>query len=111
MDSKLLTGTLEMLILDILARGPNYGYAISQAVFVQSHGYFELKEGSLYPALHRMERQKLVSAYWIETDEGRQRKYYKITSAGQKALNARREEWNRFSNAVNGVLGTNAAMA
>ncbi len=106
MDSKLVQGTLEMLILDVLARGPSYGYQISQTVVAQSQGYFEMKEGSLYPALHRMERGKWLTAYWVDTDEGRRRKYYKLTPSGQKALKAKREEWNKFAAGVAGVLNT-----
>ena len=68
MDSRLLSGTVEMLILDVLARGDSYGYQIAQTVLGQSDGYFQLKEGSLYPALHRLQRQKLLKAYWVEAD-------------------------------------------
>ncbi|MFV0445567.1 MAG: helix-turn-helix transcriptional regulator [Planctomycetaceae bacterium] len=67
-------------------------------------GRFELKEGSLDPALHRLERQQLLAASWSE-HEGRRRKYYKLTAAGKKALAARRDEWREFSAAVNSVLG------
>ena len=81
-----------------------YGYLIAQAVMSRSDGYFELKEGSLYPALHRMERQKLLRATWSESDEGRRRKYYKLTPAGQKALDQMREDWARFSKGVDSVL-------
>ncbi|MBX9654706.1 PadR family transcriptional regulator [bacterium] len=109
MDQKTLWGVLDMLILDVLASGPNYGYAISQSVVSASNGYFDLKEGSLYPALHRLERQRLLNSYWQETEEGRRRKYYKITSAGQAELNAKRKEWNEFSAAVGQVLGARHA--
>ena len=104
MDTKLLTGTLEMMMLDVLALGPSYGYEIVQTVLSRSGGRFELKEGSLYPALHRLERQKLLAAYWSEHD-GRRRKYYKLTAGGRKALEARRKEWQTFAAGVNGVLG------
>ncbi|MCA8994165.1 MAG: helix-turn-helix transcriptional regulator [Planctomycetaceae bacterium] len=104
MDSKLLNGFLEMLILETLSRCASYGYSITQTVRERSRGEFELKEGSLYPALHRLERQKLVESYW-ETAEGRRRKYYRITVEGSGVLDARRKEWREFSNAVNGVLG------
>ena len=70
MDSRLLSGTVEMLILDVLARGDSYGYQIAQTVLSQSDGYFQLKEGSLYPALHRLERQKLLRGYWVERAPG-----------------------------------------
>lgn len=105
MDSRLLWGALEMLILDVLVREPNYGYQIAQTVLDQSQGYFDLKEGSLYPALHRMERQRLLESYWVDTDEGRRRKYYRITPAGKAALTEKRAEWQRFAAGVQGVLG------
>jgi len=104
MDPKLLSGTLEMLALQVIARGPCYGYEIAQDVFGRSDGAVELKEGSLYPALHRMERGKLLESYWTEAD-GRNRKYYRITAAGRKALAAKRAEWQSFSGSINAVLG------
>jgi transcriptional regulator len=104
MNPQLLWGTLEMLILDVLSRGANYGYQVAQTVLVQSREYFDLKEGSLYPALHRMERQRLLQSYWVETEEGRRRKYYRITALGQEALAAKRAEWERFAAGVHGVL-------
>ena len=105
MDSRLLWGTVDMLILDVISRGPTYGYQITQTVGAQSQGYFELKEGSLYPALHRLERQKLLDSYWVDSEEGRRRKYYKLTAAGARALAERREEWRQFTAGVGGVLG------
>ena len=110
MDSRLLSGTVDMLILEVLAEADLYGYRIVRSVLERSKGTFELKEGSLYPALHRLERQKLLSSYW-EQAEGRRRKYYKLTAKGKKALAAKREEWKQFSDGVNGVLGVNYGMA
>ncbi|WP_437205649.1 PadR family transcriptional regulator [Planctomicrobium sp. SH664] len=104
MDTKLLAGTIEMLMLEVVSQGPSYGYEIVQTVLNRSGGHFELKEGSLYPALHRLERQKTLESYWTEID-GRRRKYYRITAAGRKALQAKRTEWQAFSGAVDGVLG------
>jgi transcriptional regulator len=104
MESKLLTGTVEMLLLEVVAPAPSYGYEIVQMVTGRSRGYFELKEGSLYPALHRLERQKLLTSYWRKAD-GRRRKYYKLTAAGRKALAAKKQEWASFTSGVNGVLG------
>jgi PadR family transcriptional regulator PadR len=135
MDSRLLSGTVEMLILDVLARGDSYGYQIAQTVLSQSDGYFQLKEGSLYPALHRLERQKLLGSYWVEKDRqsdaagmglggsgpgirasgdgagGRRRKYYRLTPKGQAALKAKRDEWQRFAAGVSGVLGQRSVVA
>ncbi len=109
MDSRLLWGTVEMLILEVVSAGQTYGYEITQQVFGLSDGYFELKEGSLYPALHRLERQKLLSSYWSEID-GRRRKYYKLTAAGRRALGAKRDEWLQFAAGVNGVLGVQCGL-
>lgn len=104
MDSRLLWGTVEMLILEVISEGRSYGYEIAQTVLSRSKGYFELKEGSLYPALHRLERQKLLSSSWQEAD-GRRRKYYDLTSMGRKALASRKKEWFEFTRGVQGVLG------
>ncbi|HEY1601153.1 MAG TPA: helix-turn-helix transcriptional regulator [Pirellulales bacterium] len=104
MENKLITGTVEMLMLEVISNGRSYGYEIVQTVLSRSGGRFELKEGSLYPALHRLERQKLLSASWAEF-EGRRRKYYDITPAGRSWLVARRQDWQAFASGVNGVLG------
>lgn len=110
MDSRLLWGTVEMLVLEVASNGPTYGYEIAQTVCSRSRGYFELKEGSLYPALHRLERQKLLASFWREVD-GRRRKYYRLTTAGAEALAARKQEWRSFSTGVQGVLGPAMQMA
>ncbi len=108
MDSQFPGSAFEMLILEVIGQGPTYGYEITQTVAERSNGYFELKEGSLYPALHRMERQKLLRASWREAD-GRRRKYYELTDAGRAELAARKESWLSFTSGVNGVLGLGRA--
>jgi len=110
MDTGFLNGTVELLLLAVVAEGPSYGYEITQSVLARSGGRFDLKEGSLYPALHRLEREKLLEASWSEY-EGRRRKYYKLTPGGRKALAARRNEWQAFSEGVRGVLGLNPQLA
>ena len=85
MDSQFLGSAVEMLILEVAGQGPTYGYELAQTVGERSNGYFELKEGSLYPALHRLERQKLLRSSWREAD-GRRRKYYELTEAGRAEL-------------------------
>lgn len=105
METNILPGTVEMLILEVLARAPSYGYEIVRTVVERSEGAFELKEGSLYPALHRLEREKLLGSYWTETEQGRRRKYYRLLAAGRRALKARRREWKAFVRGVQGVLG------
>ena len=111
MDSSLLWGTVEMLILEVLSRGPSYGYEITQSLKGLSNDYVQLKEGSLYPALHRMQRQKLLSAFWDHSPEGRRRKYYKLTAKGRRHLETKRTEWSRFAAGVNAVLGSRFELA
>jgi len=106
MDSQFLGSAVEMLILEVAGQGPTYGYALAQTVGERSSGYFELKEGSLYPALHRLERQKLLRSSW-RGEDGRRRKYYMLTEAGRAELAARKRSWLSFTAGVNGVLGTN----
>jgi transcriptional regulator len=105
MDPQLLSGVVDLLILEVLGLAPSYGYEIVQTVLTRSEGRLELKEGSLYPALHRLERQKFLAAYWTEAD-GRQRKYYKLTAAGRKAWSAKKLQWHDFASGIRGVLGT-----
>jgi PadR family transcriptional regulator PadR len=109
MDSRLLWGAVEMLMLEVISHGPTYGYEISQTVDVRSNGYFDLKEGSLYPALHRLEQQKLVKSSWREV-EGRRRKYYELSSAGHKVLAQKKQEWQAFSKGIQGVLGDSVSV-
>jgi transcriptional regulator len=103
MDSRMLWGTVDMLILEVISAGPSYGYQIAQTVLERSRGYFEITEGSLYPALHRLERQRLLASHWQQAD-GRERKYYKLTPAGRAALAARKKEWSAFTRGVQGIL-------
>ena len=105
-DPELVRGTLETILLETIARGPMYGYQICKAINAKTDGYFDLREGSLYPALHRMERHGLLKAHWEKTDGGRRRKYYQINDAGAAALAAKRERWRDFSTAVERVLTT-----
>lgn len=108
MDSRLLWGAVEMLMLEVISHGPTYGYEIIQTVTGRSQGYFELKEGSLYPALHRLEGQKLVKASWKEV-EGRRRKYYELTAAGRKELATKKSEWKAFAAGIQNVLEGDSA--
>lgn len=111
MDSQLVAGTLEMLVLQVVSPEPTYGYSITQEVLQRSRGYLELKEGSLYPALHRMEREGLLESYWVEAGPKRRRKYYRVTAKGQEALDRKQAEWRRFTAAVDGVMGAADALA
>jgi PadR family transcriptional regulator PadR len=108
MESNFLGSAVEMLILELAGQGATYGYELAQTVAKRSQGYFDLKEGSLYPALHRLERRKLLRSFWREAD-GRRRKYYELTKAGRTELAARKRSWLSFAAGVNGVLGTSRA--
>ena len=104
MDSRLLWGTVDMLILDVVAREPTYGYRITQFILNQSEGYFELKEGSLYPALHRLEQRGWVEAEWGASENNRRARFYQVTPAGRKALRTQAATWRRYVGAVAKVL-------
>ena len=99
-----LKGNTETLLLALLASEPMYGYQIVKVVDEKSSGYFAFKEGTLYPALHRLERDKLVDGSWQETPSGTRRRYYQMTAKGHQALADRLSEWERFSNAMNSIM-------
>lgn len=94
-----------MLILQVVATGASYGYAITQEVLQRSNAYFQIKEGSLYPALHRLEKDGLLESYWEEVGPKRRRKYYRLTAKGSAALEEKQREWQDFTKAVDGVMG------
>ena len=108
MDPKLLAGTLDLLILESLLPGRSYGYAIAQSVRAASNESILLKEGSLYPALHKLERGGSLKAEWGE-ENGRRRKYYRLTAAGRKALESKKATWMQFAAGMNAVLGAEPA--
>ena len=90
---ELVAATTRPLVLGILARGENYGYAIIQQVRELSDGELEWSEGMLYPVLHRMEKQKLILSRWKQAETGRKRKYYRLSAAGTRAISVEREQW------------------
>lgn len=99
-----LQGTLELLVLKTLARGANHGFGITLHVQDASGGLLHVEEGSLYPALHRLEREKLVTAEWRTTDNGRRARYYALTAAGRKRLREAEESWDTLWKGVSKVL-------
>lgn len=103
---EVLKGTLDMLILKVVALGPIHGYAISQRIQQISKDLFQVPEGSLYPALHRLEDRGWLQAEWEETETGREAKFYTLTRAGRKQLNAEMVHWERLSEAVALILKT-----
>ena len=104
--SELLQGTLDMLILKTLALGPMHGWGISQRIQQTSEGVLNVNQGSLYPALYRLEQQKWIEAEWGNSENNRQAKYYELTKAGHKQLAEERENWERLSAAINQILQT-----
>jgi transcriptional regulator len=100
----ILQGTLEMLVLRTLVEAPNHGWGIAQRVQQMSRGVFLVQQGSLYPALVRMRRKGWIKAAWRASENNRRARYYEITPAGLKQLEAERQEWLRTSTAVNWVL-------
>ena len=102
----LLQGTLDLLILKIVALGPVHGYGISQRIRQISEEVLLVQQGSLYPALHRLEKRGWLEADWGESDNGRQAKFYRLSAKGRKQLAAEEETWNRLSRAVELILAT-----
>ena len=96
-------GSLATLILQNLSRGPNHGYRIAQEIKAQSKGVLDFKEGTLYPALHGLEGKGLITSA-TRDENGRTRRYYKLTEKGKKALVCEREEWRQFSGAISLIL-------
>jgi transcriptional regulator len=99
-------GSLDLLVLKTLALSPMHGWGISQRVQQLSGGEFEINQGSLYPALQRLEKNGLIRSDWGLTDNNRQARYYRLTAAGRRALDKEVESWKRFVGALNSVLRT-----
>ena len=100
----LLQGTLDLLVLHALQRGAMHGYAIAQTIHLLSEQTLKVEEGSLYPALYRLELDGAVAAHWGVSENNRKAKYYEITRRGKKLLAAQHETWNRLSLGVERVL-------
>src|SRR5579863_3525393 len=108
MDSKsdILQGTLDMLILKIVALEPIHGYAIAQRIRQISKEVLQVQQGSLYPALHRLEKRGWLKADWGESDNGRKAKFYSLSAKGRKQLIAEESNWNRLATAVAVIMQT-----
>lgn len=100
----LLQGTLDMLILKTLALEPLHGWGISQRIQQKSDKVLQVNQGSLYPALHRLEQQGLLDTYWGTSENNRQAKYYQLTATGRRRLDAATQQWTRMSTAIARVL-------
>ena len=103
-DKSLMTGSTTMLVLSLLAREEMYGYQMITELARRSDHTFELKEGTLYPLLHTLEAEGLVTVHEKEAETGRMRKYYRITRKGLKVLKEKKEEWDFFTEKVNAVV-------
>jgi PadR family transcriptional regulator len=102
--SDLLQGTLDLLILKTLASGPMHGWGVAQKIHVLSNDILQVNQGSLYPALHRLEQQGLISAEWGASESNRQAKFYELTKAGRKQLADETRNWERMAGAVARIL-------
>ena len=100
----LLQGTLEMMILRALARGPAHGYAVAEWIHTTSHHLLRVEEGALYPALHRLQLRGLLAAEWGASENNRRAKFYSLTAEGKKRLEAESKRWARLSAAVAFVM-------
>lgn len=100
MNKEILKGSIDILLLSLIAKGNTYGYEIAKNLKEKSNDLYSMSEGTLYPALKRLESKKLIRSYWGETSEGGRRKYYRITEDGKKELDKKLSEWNTVSNLI-----------
>ena len=105
-SSDVLRGTLDLLILKTLALEPMHGWGISQRIQQMSKGVLDVNQGSLYPALQRVEQNGWIDSEWKTTENNRQAKYYHLTAQGRRALSAETDQWRRYVNAVDLILRT-----
>lgn len=104
--SELLQGTLDVLVLKIVALGPIHGYGIAQRIRQISNAVLQVQQGSLYPALHRLEKRGWLRAAWGEAESGREAKFYSLTKVGRQQLEAETANWDRLAEAVTMILRT-----
>jgi transcriptional regulator len=105
MEGEVLKGHMDMIVLSALSRGPAHGYAIIEEIRSRSGGSFDLPEGTIYPALHRLESAGLLSSAWTTSETGRRRRTYKVTAAGRRALTQQKDMWRQFAAAMDGLIG------
>lgn len=102
----LLQGTLDMLILKAVSLGPLHGYGVLLRIQQISGEQLEIQQGSLYPALYRLEHQGLIASEWGESDNKRKARFYRLTAAGRRQLQSETEKWNRMASLIAGILST-----
>lgn len=103
-SKELIKGSTPILVLSLLRRKTMYGYEIIKEIELKSSGVFNFKEGTLYPILHGFEENEMVESFWMEGENSRKRKYYKITEKGRTFLKERESEWEIFSSTVNKIV-------
>jgi len=103
--NNLLRGTLDLMILKSLSRGPQHGYAVSEWIGSATGGEILIEEGTLYPALHRLEKKGLIEAEWGLSEKNRRAKYYHLTRAGQRQLKRETKAWRQYAEAIARALG------
>lgn len=106
-EADVLRGTLDLLILKTLTREPMHGWGISQRIETNSRSVLDVNQGSLYPALQRLEQREWIDSEWRTTDNNRRAKYYKLTAKGRRALLLETESWRRYVTAVEDILAVN----
>lgn len=104
-EKGLLGGSIQLMLLSLLSEKDYYGYQIIKELERRSESAFQLKEGTLYPVLHRMQNEDYINAYEQEAENGKRRKYYRITDKGRRQLVTEREEWRQFTTSVSRVIG------
>ena len=104
-NKELIKGSTSIIVLSLLNNKDMYGYEIIQQMKKNTNDLFIMKEGTLYPMLHSLEKDGAVESYWYDTNEGRRRKYYRITENGRKILNIKKKEWRVFSTVINNIIG------
>lgn len=104
MNAEMLKGHLDAVVLSALETGPAHGYAIIETIKTRSGAVFDLPEGTIYPALHRLEQAGLIESAWSTAPSGRRRRVYALTDTGARALGERRESWKQFSQAIETLL-------
>lgn len=109
-SKELIAASTKPLVLAVLSRGESYGYAIIQEVRERSEGNLDWSEGMLYPVLHRMEKEKLVVASWKVGENGRKRKYYRLSASGTRAIQTERQQWVAVHNTLSTLWGTKACL-
>jgi len=105
---ELLQGTLDMLILKAVSLGPLHGYGVLLRIEQISGGRLEIQQGSLYPALYRLEDQGWIASEWVESENKRKAKYYRLTADGRKRLQSEEQKWNRMTEVIAGILSAKA---